>query len=104
MSTAQPRITIMGEEVPWDSLPEAGATELADYFKPVKLSARAINNASKIVPSEHWIKFGLHTWLSARADRVFSKLTSDQTKGRMGLMNYIFGFDADGPVLLDVYI
>jgi hypothetical protein len=61
MSTTKPRITYMGEELDWEEVPEPDATELADHFKPVKLSPRAINLASQIVPSEHWVKEGLYT-------------------------------------------
>lgn len=98
----RPRITIMGEEIPWDALPEAPAIDLADYFKPVKLSKQAVDQASKIVPHELWIKQGIHTWLSRRADHVFGKLSSSQTEGRLGAMRYKFEFDADGPVLNSV--
>jgi hypothetical protein len=101
--TVKPRITVMGEEMPWDSFPEAvRAVELEDYFKPVKLSPLAINEASKIVPSEFWIKHGLYKWLQQRADHVFSKLPSDKSKGMLGQLRYFFEFDADGPVLTKV--
>lgn len=93
---------IMGEEVEWDEVPGTGAVELADYFKPVRLSPAAIDAASKIVPSEHWMKYGLHTWLSQRANHVFSKLTTDEMTGRLGQMKYFFQFDAEGPVLKTV--
>lgn len=96
------KITYMGEEVPWDEVGGGGAVELIDYFKPVKLSPKAIDQCSKIVPSEHWIKEGLHTWLSKRADYVFGKLASNQTEGRLKSLRYFFAFDAEGPVLESV--
>jgi hypothetical protein len=99
MSAHKPRITYMGDDIDYDSLPEPDAVELADYFKPVKLSPRAIDAASQIVPSEHFVKEGLYTWLSKRADHVFGKLSSSERSGRLGKMKYEFGFDADGPVL-----
>lgn len=95
---------MMGEEIPWDDLPNpTTAVELIDYFKPVKLSPRAIDNASKIVPPEHWISKGIYTWLQSRANYVFKKLESlDVVEGRCGRMRYIYEFDADGPVLKTV--
>lgn len=99
MDTARPKITFLGEEIPWDEAPEPDAAELVDYFKPVKLSGKAIDAASKIVPSEHWIKDGLHSWLSKRSDYVFRKMSSSERSGRLGKLKYEFGFDAEGPVL-----
>lgn len=98
----KPRITIMGEDVT-DQFPDAQQPpELADYFKPVKLSGRAIDSCSKIVPQEHYKLEGLHTWLQKRADHVFSKLASNATEGRLRSLKYFFEFDADGPVLKNV--
>jgi hypothetical protein len=45
----------MGEPLEWDELPGA---ELEDYFKPVRISPRAIDHVSKIVPAQHWIEEG----------------------------------------------
>jgi hypothetical protein len=105
---AKPRITYIGEngmeELDWDEVPAADAVELADHFKPVKLSPRAINLASQIVPSEHWVKEGLYTWLSKRADYVFGKLSSSERSGRLRNLKYEFGFDAEGPVLEKVWL
>jgi hypothetical protein len=67
-----------------------------------RISPRAINDVSKIVPSEHWIKDGLHTWISKRADIVFSKLSGRETEGRPRSLIYSFEFDAAGPVLRSV--
>lgn len=92
----------MGEEVSWDDIPEPRAAELGDYFKPVRLSPRAIDQASRIVPPEHWIGQGLHTWLSMRANHVFKSLPSDRTEAQFGKLKYIFEFDAQGPVLKTV--
>ena len=96
------KILIMGEEVSWDEVPAAKETDLRQHFKPVKLSPKAIDQASKLVPIEAWKREGLYTWLAKRADHVFSKLTSDQTEGRFGVMKYKFEFDAGGPVLANV--
>jgi hypothetical protein len=104
MMDARPKITVMGEEVPWDHFPDAPAVELSDYFKPVKLSPLAINEASKIVPSKFWIEKGLYKWLQVRADHVFSKLPASQTKGMFGQLRYYFEFDADGPLLAKVQL
>jgi hypothetical protein len=101
MTATKPKITLMGEEIDYDSLPEPDAVDLADHFKPVKLSPRAIDEASKIVPSEVGLRTAC-TWLSKAANFVFSKLSASQRWGRMGKMKYEFGFDADGPVLLKV--
>lgn len=96
----KPRITMMGEEIPWDEFPDAArATELEDYFKPVRISPQAINQVSMIVPSEYWIKQGLHSWISARANYVFSKLSGNEREGKLKQLKYFFEFDADGPVL-----
>ena len=99
MNLSRPKITIMGEEVAWDYFPDPPAVGLEDYFKPVKLSPLAINEASKIVPSKFWIEVGLYKWLEKRADHVFSKLPASQTRGMFGQLRYYFEFDADGPVL-----
>lgn len=94
----------MGEEVPYDKFPGTGAIDMEDYFKPVRLSPRAINEASKIVPIEGWITQGLHAWLQIRANHVFGKLSADLTEGRLGVMRYFFEYDKDGPVLKSVSI
>ena len=99
MSMTRPKISIMGEEIAWEDLPDPGAVELLDYFKPVKLSPLAINEASRIVPSNFWVEVGLYKWLQKRADHVFSKLAASQTKRMFGQLRYYFEFDADGPVL-----
>lgn len=98
----RPKILIMGEEVPYDAIPEAKETDIRQHFKPVKLSPKAIDQASKIVPFDAWKNVGIHTWLSRAADHVFSKLTSDQTEARFGVMKYKFEFAADGPLLVTV--
>lgn len=101
-----PKIWIMGEEgmeeVPHDELPSHDAIELQDHFKRVKLSPRAIDMASKMIPLEFYFKEGLHTFLRGRAELVFSKLSASQTEGVYGKLKYVFEFDADGPVLKTV--
>jgi hypothetical protein len=101
----KPKIHVMGEnggmeEILWDDLPEPSeAVELADYFKKVRISPAAIDWVSRNIPSEHWIKDGLYTWVSKRADFVFSKLPSTETSGRMRTLKYSFVYDSHGPVL-----
>ncbi len=97
-----PRITIMGEEVPWDEAPGNGVLELDHYFTPVRLTQHAINEASKIVPVDTWKKRGLCTWLQAAADHVFKKRPEGKMEARHGVMKYVFEFDYDGPVLKTV--
>lgn len=92
----------MGEEIPWDEVPAPRAVEFGDYFRHVRLSPRAIDQASRIVPVECWHKHGIYTWLSQRANYVFSKLTTEQTRGIFGVMKYNFEYDSDGPVLSSV--
>lgn len=102
---SRPKITLMGEEVDWDSLEDPAAVDITDYFKPVRLSAKAIDQASRVVPIENWISAGLHTWLQGRANHVFSKLPSiNQREGRLGKLKYVFEFDASGPVLKTVFL
>lgn len=103
----KPRIMILGEngmeEIDYDELPDADAAELMDYFKPVRISPRALDQASKIIPPEYFLKHGgLHKLLQMRADSVFSKLSCSQREGFYGKLKYIFEFDADGPVLKTV--
>jgi hypothetical protein len=98
----QPKISMMGEEVSYDDLPGTGAISLDDHFKPVKLSPKAIDEASKIVPSEHWVKYGLYTWLRSRAEHVFKHMPASKTEGKLGIMKYFFEYGADGPVLKSV--
>ena len=92
----------MGEEIPWDEVPEARAIDLHDYFKPVKISPKAIDRASMIVPEQYWKATGIYTWLSRRANHVFGKLPSDKTEGQSGRLKYFFEYTADGPALRDV--
>lgn len=70
----------------------------------MKLSPLAINQASKFVPAESYKPIGLYTWLSKRADHVFKQLTTDQMEGQLGIMRFVYEFDADGPVLKTVYL
>lgn len=98
----KPKIFLMGEEVPWDEAPEADAADLRDYFKPVKLSGRAIDAASTIVPPQFWSKTGIYTFLQHRADHVFSKMASGQREAKLGQLKYLFEFDDEGPVLKTV--
>lgn len=98
----QPRVTYMGEEIAYDDVPAPEAVEVEDYFKPVKLSPRSIDEASRAVPASVWELTGLYTWLQSRADHVFSKLPISKTEGHFGRLKYVFEFDADGPVLKTV--
>jgi hypothetical protein len=99
-----PRITIMGEEVPYEEVPGSGEVTWADRFNAVRLTPRAINEASKIVPIELWHKFGIYRWLQGRANHVAKNMGIGETSGRLGLMKYVFEFDGDTPVLKDVLL
>lgn len=99
----RPKIFVLGEEVAWEEAPDANATELVDYFKPVRLSPTSVDSASKIVPSEFWIKHGIYSWLQMRANHVFSKMTASQRKGKLGQLEYSFEFGAEGPILRNVF-
>lgn len=103
-----PIIRVMGEhgmeEIPYHEVPESRALGLDDYFKPVKISPLAIDQASKFVPIDLWKKYGLYTWLSGSANHVFRGLTTEQYKGKLGLLNYVFEYDSDGPVLKTVFL
>ncbi len=102
----KPRILIMGdsgmEVVPWDSIPEPEAAHLEDYFKPVRISPRAIDIATKIIPAKYYAEVGLHTFLAGRANKVFRLMSASQTAGQYGKVKYFFEFDAHGPVLKTV--
>lgn len=97
----KPRIRVMGEngmeEVDYDSIPDPDpvAFQMMHYFAPVKVSARAINMASKIIPNHYAAEHGgLHALLQKRA-------ASDRS-GVFGKIKYIFDFDKDGPVLVTI--
>lgn len=98
----KPRVTVMGEAMDYDEVAGTGAVEIEDHFKPVRLSPLAINQASRIVPPEHWEQLGLYAWLQKRADHVFSKLAVSRTEGYFGKLKYTFEYDAEGPVLKTV--
>ncbi len=89
------------EEVAWDSLPEP-TIQLEDYFRPVRISPRAMDIGSKIIPSQYWIKDGLHAFLLDRAEKVFKKLSASQTEGMYGKVRYFFEYDDKGPILKTV--
>ena len=84
--------SLMGEELAYDTVPGTGAVDLEDHLKPVKLSPQAIDQASKIVPSEHWVKVGIYTWLRARAELVFKDLPASKLEGRHKVLNYKFEY------------
>ncbi len=93
------------EEVDFDSLPEPHpiAYNLTHYFKPVKILPRAIDLASKIIPSWYVVEHGgVHTILSKQANAMFEKMSAGQRSGTWGKMKFIFDFDKDGPVLKTV--
>lgn len=105
----KPRIRILGEhgmeEVDYDSIPEPSpvAYDPLHYFAQVKISPRAINMASKIIPQSYATKHGgLHSLLTKRANEIFQKMSASDRSGVYGKMKYIFDFDKDGPVLKTV--
>jgi hypothetical protein len=63
----------------------------------VRISARAVDIASKITPQQFWHQKGLHAFLQERADLVFQKLWVSMTEGHKGKLRYIFGTTARGP-------
>lgn len=102
----KPRIYVLGEngmeEVPHDQLPEPSAAQMDDYFKPPRISPRAIDIGSKIIPQKFWKEEGISSYLARTADAIFRKLPAGLTEGRTAKLRYIFEFDADGPVLKTV--
>lgn len=105
----KPRIRILGdngmEDVDYDSIPEPIpiAYELAHYFSTVKISPKAIDLASKIIPSWYVLQHGgIHSILSKEANAMFEKMSASQRSGIWGKMKFIFDFDKDGPVLKTV--
>lgn len=101
------KVTMMGEDgietLHYDELPGAEqAPALEDYFKPVEISPKAIDTASRIVPQKYYVSEGLHTFLKKRADFVFSKMTAQQTRCRFKGLMLLFEFNENGPVLKNV--
>lgn len=104
MSLEKTKIYMMGEEVSHEELPDAEAVSAEDYFAPVTLSPKAIDQASQIVPDEHWKPMGLHTWLSQRANQAFQKMPVSDRSITMGRLKYVFEYAATGPVLKEVIL
>lgn len=99
MVDKQPKVFVMGEEVAFETMPEADAVSIEDYFAPVKLSGPAIDRASQIVPEEHWKPRGIYTWLEGRANLAFRKLDTSSKQITMGRLRYTYEYTAEGPVL-----
>lgn len=105
----KPRIRILGdhgmEDVDYDSIPDPVpvAYHLTHYFKSVRISPRAIDLASKIIPGWYVLQHGgIHSILTKEANAMFEKMSGGQRSGTWGKMKFIFDFDKDGPVLKTV--
>ncbi len=105
----KPTIRILGEhgmeEIDYDSIPEPVpvAYHLADYFKTVKISPKAIDMASRIIPDKYIKEHGgVHSYLSKFANQVFEKMPASARSASCGSLKFIYDFDKDGPVLKDV--
>ncbi len=92
-----------------DDLPTSGdPVEWADVFKPVRISPKALDSASRIVPVEVWFKYGLYTWLRQAAEHVFKHLPANKKEGVLGAkdgrpgLRFTFSYDHQGPVLESV--
>jgi hypothetical protein len=104
------RIVLFGNEDDWEDPSEAtpeikttnSAVDLKDYFKPVRLPLEVINQASKLIPHENWIKYGICKYLQHTADHMFLKLPSGKMEIRGKVLKYVFEFDHDGPVLKSI--
>ena len=72
---------------------------MEDYFAPVKLTPRAIDQASEIVPPEHWVPVGIYSWLDGRANYAFKHLPISAKEITVGKMRYTFEYTAEGPQL-----
>lgn len=95
------KVYFMGQRISLDELPEPEPS-LEAHFKPVVLTPKALDLASQIVPPEHWMPKGLHSWLQSRADAAFSKLTTNQREIQQGRLKYFFEIQSDIPVLAKV--
>lgn len=103
MAEKQPKVSLMGQPVAFEDLPEAEAVSIEDNFAPVILSGKAIDLASQIVPEEYWKPVGIHTWLQGRADLAFRKILNVKDKEiTMGKLRYVFEYTAAGPQLKSV--
>lgn len=106
------RIKVFGEASDWEEPAEAivpagtGAIDMEHTMAPLRLSLRAINEASKIISPETWKKHGIVKWLQAAAEHYFARLPSNELEIILlpSPVRYIFEFDADGPVLKSVRI
>lgn len=101
MSIERAKIFFMGKPLEHEELPEPEPS-LEAYFPPVALTGRAIDLASQIVPHEHWITTGIHTWLQKRADEAYKRMTMDKREIILGKLKYHFEIKADVPTLQKV--
>lgn len=94
------KILMMGEEISHDDLPPVSQpVDNVDYFKRVRISPRAIDEASRIIPQEHYRAVGLYSFLAERANHIFKHLPASQTSGRFRTLEYFFEYDAEGPIV-----
>ena len=94
---------MMGEDVTHE-YDGTGAIDLNHHMEPLRLSIEAINQASRIIPSDVWKSRGICTWLLAAAEHAFSHTPSGKLDHLIGPVRYTFEFDASGPVLKAVRV
>lgn len=95
---------MMGEEISLEEVSGSGAISLDHHFKKPRLSPRAVDQASKLVPVETWRQFGVYSWLLGAAAHAFDKLPADKTDIRIGAYKLVFDFDQDGPFLKSISV
>lgn len=95
----------MGEDVTHEYA-GTGVVDRLDHFKPVRLTHRAINDVSKIVPSDTWKKNGIVKWLQAAADHYYKLMPIDKLEHIIlpSPLRFVFEHDHDGPVLASVRV
>jgi len=94
-----PKLFVMGEEQPFEDLPEPDAATMEHYFVPVKLSPAAIDRASQVVPEQYWLPVGLYSWLERRANEAFKKMPTSAKEFELGKLKYLFEYTDQGPQL-----
>jgi hypothetical protein len=94
-----PRVFVMGEEQPFEDLPEPDAAAMEHYFAQVKLAPAAVNRASQIVPDQYWLAEGLYSWLERRANEAFKKMPTSNKEIDHGKLKYLFEYTDQGPQL-----
>lgn len=106
-------VKLFGREDDWENPDDAkaatsgtGVVDRLDHFKPVKLTHRAINEASKIVTPETWKKYGIVKWLQAAADHYYKHMPTDKLEHIIlpSPLRFVFEHDHEGPVLKSVRI